>query len=79
MLLGYARVSTSDDQSTAAQARALRDAGCDRVFEETASGGRSDRPELQRLLDHLRPGDTLMTWKLDRLSRPLKDALAIIE
>ena len=79
MLLGYARVSTSDDQSTAAQARALRDAGCERVFEEVASGGRWDRPELQRLLDHLRPGDTLVVWKLDRLSRSLRDALAIME
>ncbi|WP_427023299.1 recombinase family protein [Aureimonas ureilytica] len=79
MLLGYARVSTSDDQSTAAQTRALRDAGCGRVFEEVASGGRWDRPELQRLLDHLRPGDTLVTWKLDRLSRSLRDALTIME
>lgn len=79
MLLGYARVSTSDDQSTTAQARALRDAGCDRVFEEVASGGRWDRPELQRLLDHLRPGDTLVVWKLDRLSRSLRDALTIME
>lgn len=79
MLLGYARVSTADDQSTTAQVRALRDAGCDRVFEEVASGGRWDRPELHRLLDHLRPGDTLVVWKLDRLSRSLRDALAIME
>lgn len=79
MLLGYARVSTADDQSTAAQARALRDAGCERIFEETASGGRWDRPELHRLLDQLRPGDTLVTCKLDRLSRSLRDALAIME
>lgn len=79
MLLGYARVSTSDDQSTTAQAHALRDAGCERVFEEVASGGRWDRPELHRLLDHLRPGDTLVVWKLDRLSRSLRDALAIME
>jgi DNA invertase Pin-like site-specific DNA recombinase len=79
VLLGYARVSTVDDQSTTAQARALRDAGCERVFEEVASGGRWDRPELQRLLDHLRPGDTLVVWKLDRLSRSLKDALTVME
>lgn len=79
MLLGYARVSTSEDQSTTAQARALREAGCERIFEEVASGGRWDRPELQRLLDHLRPGDTLVVWKLDRLSRSLRDALAVME
>ena len=79
MLLGYARVSTSEDQSTTAQARALREAGCERVFEETASGGRWDRPELHRLLDHLRPGDTLVVWKMDRLSRSLRDALTILE
>lgn len=79
MLLGYARVSTSEDQSTTAQARALREAGCGRIFEEVASGGRWDRPELHRLLDHLRPGDTLVVWKLDRLSRSLRDALTIME
>ena len=79
MLLGYARVSTSEDQSTAAQACALREAGCERVFEEVASGGRWERPELHRLLDHLRPGDTLVTWKLDRLSRSLRDALTVME
>lgn len=79
MLLGYARVSTSEDQSTTAQVRALRDAGCGRVFEEVASGGRWNRPELHRLLDHLRPGDTLVVWKLDRLSRSLRDALTILE
>ena len=57
MLLGYARVSKADDQDTAAQVSALKAAGCTRVYEETASGGRWDRPELHRLLDHLREGD----------------------
>ncbi|WP_202814396.1 recombinase family protein [Aureimonas sp. AU40] len=79
MLLGYARVSTNEDQSTTAQARALRQAGCERVYEEVASGGRWERPELHRLLDHLRPGDTLVVWKMDRLSRSLRDALTILE
>ena len=51
MLLGYARVST-DDQDTAAQVAALKAAGCERIFREKASGGRWDRPELHRLLDH---------------------------
>jgi DNA invertase Pin-like site-specific DNA recombinase len=79
MLIGYARVSKGDDQSTAAQKRALKAAGCDRVFEEAASGGRWDRPELHRMLDQLRPDDVLVVWKLDRLSRSLKDLLHILE
>ena len=77
--LGYARVSRGDDQTNALQARALHAAGCQRIFEEAASGGRWDRPELHRLLDQLRKGDTLVVWKLDRLSRSLKDVLHIME
>ena len=79
MLLGYARVSKSDNQDAAPQIRALKKAGCKRVFEEAASGGRWDRPELHKLLNHLRAGDTLVVWKLDRLSRSLKDLLVILE
>src|SRR3982750_3802989 len=80
MLLGYARVSKSDDsQDTAAQVNALKSVGCKRVFEDKASGGRWDRPELHRVLDQLREGDTLVVWKLDRLSRSLKDLLHILE
>lgn len=79
MLIGYARVSKGDDQSTAAQRRALADAGCERLFEEAASGGRWDRPHLLRMLDHLRPGDIVVVWKLDRLSRSLKDLLHILD
>ena len=79
MLLGYARVSKSDDQATAPQIRALKEAGCKKVFEEAASGGRWNRPELHRLLDQLRADDTLVVWKLDRLSRSLKDLLTILE
>ncbi len=78
MRIGYARVSTQD-QDTAIQIGALQAAGCERVFQEKASGGRWDRPELQRLLDHLRQGDVLVVWKLDRLSRSLKDLLLILE
>ena len=51
----------------------------ERIFEEKASGGRWDRPQLHRMLDHLRPGDVLVVWKLDRLSRSLKDLLHIID
>ena len=78
MLIGYARVSTTD-QDTAAQVAALKAAGCERIFREKASGGRWDRPELHRLLDQLRKGDVLVVWKLDRLSRSLRDVLTIME
>jgi len=78
MLLGYARVSTTD-QDTAAQVAALKAAGCERIYREKASGGRWERPELHRLLDQLRQGDVLVVWKLDRLSRSLRDVLTIME
>lgn len=79
MLIGYARVSNGDDQSNALQVRTLKEAGCERLFEEALSGGRWDRPELLRMLDQLRDGDTVMVWKLDRLSPSLKDVLHIME
>jgi DNA invertase Pin-like site-specific DNA recombinase len=78
MLIGYARVSTND-QETATQVAALKAAGCERIYREKASGGRWDRPELHRLLDQLRKGDVLVVWKLDRLSRSLRDVLTIME
>ena len=78
MLIGYARVSTND-QETAAQVTALKAAGCERIYREKASGGRWDRPELHRLLAQLRKGDVVVVWKLDRLSRSLKDVLIIME
>ena len=74
---GYARVSTQE-QDTAAQLEALTRA-CDAVVEETASGGTADRPQLQALLDRLQAGDVLVVYKLDRLSRSLKDLLAFLE
>ena len=79
LLLGYARVSKGDEQNNALQSKALKAAGCRRLFEESASGGRWDRPELHRMLDQLRKGDTVVVWKLDRLSRSLKDVLHIME
>ena len=79
LLLGYARVSKGDEQTNALQTRTLKAAGCRRLFEEAASGGRWDRPELHRMLDQLRDGDTVVVWKLDRLSRSLKDVLHIME
>jgi DNA invertase Pin-like site-specific DNA recombinase len=78
MLIGYARVSTQD-QDVAAQIAALKTSGCELIFQEKASGGRWDRPELHRLLGQLRKGDVLVVWKLDRLSRSLKDLLNLME
>ncbi len=79
MLIGYARVSKSEGQDTTAQVDALRAAGCDRIFKEAGSGGRWDRPELKRMIDQLRDGDVVVVWKLDRLTRSLKDLLHILE
>ena len=62
-LLGYARVSKGDDQSNAAQLTALKRAGCARLFEEAASGGRWDRSVLQELMRQLRPGDVVVVWE----------------
>lgn len=70
-LIGYARVSTST-QEPAMQLDVLNAAGCARVFSDRASGTLAERPELARALDHLRPGDTLVVWKLDRLGRSLR-------
>src|SRR6202795_2154581 len=77
MHIGYARVST-DDQHTENQIEQLTKAGCERIYEEHASGGRWDRPELQDCLKHIRKGDTLVVWKLDRLTRSLSDLLRIL-
>lgn len=78
-LIGYARVSRADEQDTVLQRQALRKAGITKLFEERGSGGRWDRPELQRMLDQLRRGDVVLVWKIDRLSRSLKDLLSIME
>jgi hypothetical protein len=72
-------VSNGDNQSTAAQLKALRAAGCGRIFDENGSGGRWDRTKLQRMLDHMRKRDVVVVWKLDRLSRTLKDFRIILE
>ena len=79
MLIGYARVSKGDEQSNALQAKALKAAGRPRLFEEAASGGRWDRPILHDMLRQLREGDVVVVWKLDRLSRSLKDLLHLME
>ena len=76
--IGYARVSTNE-QDAKAQIHALTAIGCAKIYEETASGERWDRPELHHLIDNLRAGETVVVWKLDRLSRSLKDLLTIME
>jgi DNA invertase Pin-like site-specific DNA recombinase len=78
MLIGYARISTQD-QDLRPQFDALTAAGCETIYQEKASGGKRERPELKLLLSHIQPGDTLVVWKLDRLSRSLKDLIGIIE
>lgn len=78
MLIGYARVST-EDQSLALQRDALRDVGCEEIFEDRASGAKADRPGLKRALERLRAGDTLIVWRLDRLGRSLKDLIVRAE
>ena len=77
-LLGYARVSTQD-QDASLQLDALKAAGCIKVFTDKASGSLDRRPQLDRLLDQLRPGDTVVVWRLDRLGRSLKHLIQLIE
>jgi DNA invertase Pin-like site-specific DNA recombinase len=77
MLVGYARVSTLE-QTLALQQDALTEAGCERLFTDTASGSRTDRPGLDEALDFLRPGDTLVVWQLDRLGRSLRHLIDTI-
>ncbi len=77
-LIGYARVSTQG-QDLAQQRGALREAGCTRIFEEKISGAKRDRPELGRLLDHLRASDVVTVTRLDRHARSTRDLLEIAE
>lgn len=76
-LIGYARVSTVE-QSTALQTDALHKAGCERIFEDRASGARVDRPGLTEALAYLRDGDVLAVWRLDRLGRSLPHLIETI-
>ena len=77
-LIGYARVLTQN-QDTAAEVSALKTAACEETYREKASAGRWDRPKLQELLSHLRKGDVVVVWKLERLSRSLRDVLTLME
>ncbi len=78
MIIGYARVST-DDQNLDAQLDALKGAGAERIFSDKISGSIRKRPELDRLLDQLRDGDVIVVTKYDRLARSLRDLLDIVE
>ena len=77
MLVGYGRVSTTD-QNPALQEDALRAAGCERLFIEKISSGKLERPQLRAALDYLRPGDTLVVWRLDRLARSLDQLIKTV-
>ncbi len=77
MRIGYARVSTND-QDPALQRDALEQAGCERIYEDHASGATANRPQLARMIDQLRPGDEIIVWKLDRLGRSVKDLVDLV-
>jgi len=77
MKIGYARVST-EDQNLEIQVSALEKAGCEKVYMEKISGTKKNRPELEKLLDNVRPGDRVIDWKLDRLGRSTKDLIEIV-
>ena len=78
MIIGYARVSTTD-QNLDAQTDALTAAGAERLFSERVSGAKAERPELDKMLDQLRDGDVVVVAKYDRLARSLRDLLDIVE
>lgn len=77
-LIGYARVSTSE-QSAQLQQDALEAAGCWRTYTDVSSGSLASRPQLDLLLDHLRPGDTLVVWRLDRLGRSVRNLIDLVQ
>src|SRR3712207_2992829 len=77
MLIGYARVSTGE-QTLDLQLDALAKAGCAKTYTETASGAKAERPVLQDVLGYLRPGDTLVVWRLDRLGRSLRHLIETV-
>lgn len=78
MQIGYARISTGD-QTLDLQLDALKKSGCDRVFTETASGAKSDRPRLAEAVSFVRPSDTLVVWRLDRLGRSLQHLIEVLK
>ncbi len=79
MIFGYCRVSKGEDQTSKLQLQAMQTATVEKIFDEVGSGGRWNRPILHKMIEQLREGDTVVVWKLDRLSRSLKDLLVIME
>lgn len=77
MKIGYARASTRE-QSFDLQLDALRQAGCEKIYQEAVSGAQATRPRLDLMLDHLRAGDVLIIWKLDRLGRSLRHLVELV-
>jgi DNA invertase Pin-like site-specific DNA recombinase len=78
MLIGYARISTTD-QTLALQQDALKAAGCTKIFTDTASGSRADRPGLAEALSYARTDDSLVVWRLDRLGRSLAHLIETVQ
>lgn len=77
-IIGYARVSTAD-QTTGPQIDALKAAGCTKIFSDVSSGMKTARPGLDKMLQYLRPADTLIVWKVDRLGRSLTHLIQLVE
>lgn len=77
MKIGYARVSTKE-QNLSLQMDALEKEGCKKIFEEKISGAKADRPELRKMIDQVREGDIIVTWKLDRLGRSIRDLINLV-
>ena len=78
MLVGYARVSTLD-QNPELQIDALKEAGCEKIFIEKSSGAKDDRPQLKEALEYIRSGDTLVVWKLSRLARSITQVINTVK
>ncbi len=77
MKIGYARVSTKD-QSLNLQKDALKKAGCEKIYSEQISGTKTDRTKLNEMIEHIRQGDVIVVWKLDRLGRSLRDLVNLV-
>ncbi len=78
MKIGYARISTQD-QSGDLQEDSLKDAGCEKIFLDQVSGVKTDRPGLNKTLEYVRAGDSIVVWRLDRLGRNLKHLIEVVE
>ena len=78
MKIGYARISTKQ-QKLSLQIDALKKEGCELIYREVMTGSKKERPQLQKMIEHLRTGDTVVIWKLDRLARSLRDLISLVK